>query len=84
MTADLTTAKPNPDSTFILQHLFTAILCVDDALTITWLNAQAEQLLAISSGRLRGQSILTLLAPDELTLKDSLITNNNREDKTYS
>ena len=81
MTADLTTAKPNPDSTFILQHLFTAILYVDEALTITWLNAQAEQLLAISSGRLRGQSILTLLAPDELMLKDRLI-NSNREDKT--
>lgn len=81
MTADLTTAKPNPDSTFILQHLFTAILYVDDALTITWLNAQAEQLLAISSGRLRGQSILTLLAPDEFMLKDRLI-NSNREDKT--
>ena len=84
MTADLSIAKPNPDSTFILQHLFTAILCVDEALTIRWLNAQAEQLLAISSGRLRGQSILTLLAPDELTLKDSLIRNNSREDKTYS
>lgn len=81
MTADLSIAKPNPDSTFILQHLFTAILCVDDALTVTWLNAQAEQLLAISSGRLRGQSILTLLAPDEFMLKDSFII-NNREDKT--
>lgn len=83
MTADLSTAKLNPDSTFILQHLFTAILYVDDSLTIRWLNAQAEQLLAVSSGRLRGQSILSLLAPDELTLKDSLI-NNNREGKTYS
>ncbi|MGP5313882.1 two-component system sensor histidine kinase NtrB [Psychrobacter faecalis] len=81
MTADLSIAKPNPDSTFILQHLFTAILYVDEALTITWLNAQAEQLLAISSGRLRGQSILSLLAPDELMLKDRLI-NNSREDKT--
>ena len=81
MTADLSIAKPNPDSTFILQHLFTAILYVDEALTITWLNAQAEQLLAISSGRLRGQSILSLLAPDELMLKDRLI-NSNREDKT--
>ncbi|WP_333614611.1 two-component system sensor histidine kinase NtrB [Psychrobacter sp.] len=81
MTADLSIAKPNPDSTFILQHLFTAILCVDEALTVTWLNAQAEQLLAVSSGRLRGQSILTLLAPDEFMLKDSFII-NNREDKT--
>jgi len=83
MTADLITAKPTPDLAFISQHLFTAILWVDDDLSITWLNAQAEQLLAISSGRLLNQSILTLLAPDELTLKDRLI-NNNREDKTYS
>lgn len=83
MTADLITAKPTPDLTFISQHLFTAILWINDELSITWLNAQAEQLLAISSGRLLNQSILTLLAPDELTLKDRLI-NNNREDKTYS
>ncbi len=83
MTADLITAKPTPDLAFISQHLFTAILWINDELSITWLNAQAEQLLAISSGRLLNQSILTLLAPDELTLKDSLI-NNNREDKTYS
>ena len=83
MTADLITAKPTPDLAFISQHLLTAILWINDELSITWLNAQAEQLLAISSGRLLNQSILTLLAPDELTLKDRLI-NNNREDKTYS
>ena len=83
MTADLITAKPTPDLAFISQHLFTAILWINDELSISWLNAQAEQLLAISSGRLLNQSILTLLAPDELTLKDRLI-NNNREDKTYS
>ena len=83
MTADLISAKPTPDLAFISQHLFTAILWINDELSITWLNAQAEQLLAISSGRLLNQSILTLLAPDELTLKDRLI-NNNREDKTFS
>ena len=83
MTADLITAKPTPDLAFISQHLFTALLWINDELSITWLNAQAEQLLAISSGRLLNQSILTLLAPDELTLKDRLI-NNNREDKTFS
>ncbi|WP_201609569.1 two-component system sensor histidine kinase NtrB [Psychrobacter immobilis] len=83
MTADLITEKPAPDLTFISQHLFTAILWIDDELSITWLNAQAEQLLAISSGRLLNQSILTLLALDELTLKDSLIS-NNRQDKTCS
>ena len=83
MTADLISTKPTPDLAFISQHLFTAILWINDELSITWLNAQAEQLLAISSGRLLNQSILTLLAPDELTLKDGLI-NNNREDKTCS
>jgi len=83
MTADLISAKLTPDLAFISQHLFTAVLWINDELSITWLNAQAEQLLAISSGRLLNQSILTLLAPDELTLKDRLI-NNNREDKTYS
>ncbi len=83
MTADLISAKPTPDLAFISQHLFTAVLWINDELSITWLNAQAEQLLAISSGRLLNQSVLTLLAPDELTLKDRLI-NNNREDKTYS
>ncbi len=83
MTADLITAKLTPNLAFISQHLFTAILWINDELSITWLNAQAEQLLAISSGRLLNQSILMLLAPDELTLKDRLI-NNNQEDKTFS
>ncbi|WP_299189161.1 ATP-binding protein [uncultured Psychrobacter sp.] len=54
------------DSAFIVQHLYTAVLWVNDDLTITWLNAQAEQLLAVSRERLLGQSILTLLAPEEL------------------
>ncbi|MDN3397580.1 ATP-binding protein [Psychrobacter sp. APC 3426] len=84
MTADLITAKPTPDLVFISQHLFTAILWVDDNLSITWLNAQAEQLLAISSGRLLNQSILTLLAPDELMVQDPLIINKNREDRAFS
>ena len=70
MTADFTTAKPTPDLAFISQHLFTAILWVNDELVITWLNAQAEQLLAISSERLLNQSILTLLATDELKLDE--------------
>ena len=86
MTADFTTAKPTPDLAFISQHLFTAILWVNDELVITWLNAQAEQLLAISSERLLNQSILTLLATDELKLDErAALTldndNNNNEDK---
>ncbi len=71
MTADLISAKLTPDLAFISQHLFTAILWINDELSITWLNAQAEQLLAISSGRLLNQSILTLLAPEELTSTDN-------------
>ena len=81
MTADFVSAKPTPDLAFISQHLFTAILWVNDELSITWLNAQAEQLLAISSGRLLNQSILTLLAPDELTLKESYLINNSDGDE---
>lgn len=83
MTADSITKKPTPDLAFISQHLFTAILWVDDSLSITWLNTQAEQLLAISSGRLLNQSILTLLAPEEL--KDSTtIYNDDKKEQTYS
>ena len=54
-----------PDLTFLSQHLFTAILWVDESLQIRWLNTQAEQLLTISRARLLNQSILTLLAPNE-------------------
>ena len=60
-------ASPTPDLTFISQHLFTAILWVDSTLSIQWLNSQTEQLLAISYKRLLNKSILSLLAPDELT-----------------
>ncbi|KAA0914105.1 two-component system sensor histidine kinase NtrB [Psychrobacter sp. ANT_WB68] len=80
MTADLITAKPTPDLVFISQHLFTAILWINDELSITWLNAQAEQILAISSGRLLNQSILTLLAPEELKSTDSANPNDNNAD----
>ena len=79
MTADLITAKATPDSAFIVQHLLTAILWVDEALTITWLNTQAEQLLGISSGRLQGQPILTLLAPEALEPTSSSNHNNSDE-----
>jgi len=71
MTTHLIPTKPTPDLAFMSQHLFTAILWINDDLSITWLNAQAEQLLAISSGRLLGQSILTLLASEELKSADS-------------
>ena len=74
MTTDFITTKTTPDLAFVSQHLFTAILWVDDKLSITRLNAQAEQLLAISSGRLINQSILTLLAPEELKSKHSVVT----------
>lgn len=85
MMTNLITAKPTPDLAFISQHLFTAILWVNDALSITWLNAQAEQLLAISSGRLLNQSVLALLVSEGLESKDSPITNSdNIEEQTCS
>ncbi|MGP9687878.1 two-component system sensor histidine kinase NtrB [Psychrobacter sp. AOP22-C1-C5] len=82
MTSHLTTTKLTPDLAFVSQHLFTSILWVDETLSITWLNAQAEQLLAISSGRLLNQSVLTLLAPD--TLKDSSIKDDHAKEPTCS
>ncbi len=83
MTTHLIPTKPTPDLTFISQHLFTAILWVNDGLSITWLNAQAEQLLAISSGRLLNQSVLMLLAPEELKTKSSTLIDSPK-DKTCS
>lgn len=73
------------DSAFIVQHLYTAILWVNDDLTITWLNAQAEQLLAISRERLLGQSILTLLAPEELKkgLSDNIDNLSNKHSDNH-
>lgn len=82
MTADFTTTKTTPDLAFVSQHLFTAILWVDDKLTITRLNAQAEQLLAISSGRLINQSILMLLAPEELKSQDTAALDSTNLDPT--
>nr|WP_313974315.1 ATP-binding protein [uncultured Psychrobacter sp.] len=81
MTADLITAKATPDSAFIVQHLLTAILWVDAALTITWLNTQAEQLLGISRGRLLGQPIVILLAPETLNSTSSTNHNNKNSDE---
>ena len=77
MTTHLKAVRPTPDLAFISQHLFTAILWVDDTLSITWLNAQAEHLLAISSGRLLNQSVLTLLAPEELKSQNSSTIHHN-------
>lgn len=64
-------AEPPPDWAFMSQHLFTAILWVDEALCITWINAAAEQLLAVSRGRLLNQSVLTLFAPEKSNEKNS-------------
>jgi len=77
MTADPITFKSTPDLAFMSQHLFTAILLVNDDLSIIWLNAQAEQLLAISRVRLLNQSILALLAPEELPLKNANIIDSD-------
>jgi len=66
MTINSVPAATVPDLAFISQQLFTAVFWVDGSLDIEWVNAQVEQLLAISRGRLLGQSILKLLAPEEL------------------
>lgn len=84
MTSDLTQAKLTPDLAFLSQHLFTSILWVNDALSIIWLNAQAEQLLAISSGRLLNQSILTLLVTEDSTSKDHTSIEDQEGEPTCS
>jgi len=66
MTINSVPAATVPDLAFISQQLFTAVFWVDGSLDIEWVNAQVEQLLAISRGRLLKQSILKLLAPEEL------------------
>ena len=71
-----------PDLDFIAQHLFTAVLWVDESLQITWLNMQAEQLLAISRARLLNQSILTLLEPvdqNDATVEENLNRNSTTQ-----
>lgn len=71
-----------PDLYFIAQHLFTAVLWVDESLQITWLNMQAEQLLAISRARLLNQSILTLLEPvdqNDATVEENLNRNSTTQ-----
>ncbi|GAA0321110.1 two-component system sensor histidine kinase NtrB [Psychrobacter aestuarii] len=66
-----------PDLAFVAQHLFTAVLWVDAHLKIIWINTQAEQLLAISRGRLLQQSILTLLTARLPYDKSALIVPTN-------
>ncbi len=79
MISHLAASARTPDLAFISQQLFTAILWVDESLHIKWVNAQAEQLLAISYSRLLEQSVLNLLAPEELNNQhiDSLIKSTN-------
>ena len=84
MTSHLTPTKLTPDLAFLSQHLFTSILWVNDALSIIWLNAQAEQLLAISSGRLLNQSILTLLVTEKSTSKDHTSIEDKEAEPTCS
>lgn len=84
MTSHLTPTKLTPDLAFLSQHLFTSILWVNDAMSIIWLNAQAEQLLAISSGRLLNQSILTLLVTEKSTSKDHTSIEDKEAEPTCS
>lgn len=84
MTSHLTPTQLTPDLAFLSQHLFTSVLWVNDALSIIWLNAQAEQLLAISSGRLLNQSILTLLVTENSTSKDHMFIEDQEAESTCS
>lgn len=84
MTSHLTPTKLTLDLAFLSQHLFTSILWVNDALSIIWLNAQAEQLLAISSGRLLNQSILTLLVTENSMSKDHTLIEDKEAEPTCS
>ncbi|MEN6670803.1 ATP-binding protein [Psychrobacter sp. B38] len=84
MTSHLTSAEMTPDLAFVSQHLFTSILWINDALDITWLNAQAEQLLAISSGRLLNQSILALLAPESAPSADGALIDDETEEPIHA
>ena len=91
MNSEPIAAATTPDLAFIAQHLFTAILWVDESLRIKWINTQTEQLLAISRGRLLNQSILILLAPEEIAEHDDVSssivlmddTNNNDNNTTH-
>lgn len=69
---------------FISQHLFTAVLWVDEALVVQWINPQTEQLLAISRARLLNHSILTLLASNEIQDKSDDFGITNTATKTCS
>ena len=83
MMTDPTTTELNPDLGFLSQHLFTAVLWVDESLRITWINAQAEQLLAISRGRLLHQSILSLLTPAAALDKNASLPDTPPYDPSY-
>lgn len=74
MTYPVSPSSPTPDLAFTSQHLFIAILWVDEALRITLLKAQTEwSLIATYHGWLLNRSILTLLATNELSEKVMII-----------
>lgn len=78
-----TTDSATPNFAFMSQQLFTAVICVDESLHIRWLNAQVEQLLSISRARLLNQSILLLLAPEELGSKNASSLSFEPSEQTY-
>ncbi|TFH87794.1 nitrogen regulation protein NR(II) [Billgrantia azerbaijanica] len=49
----------------LMEHLTTAVLLLDERLTVRWMNPAAEALLAVSLGRVTGMPLSVLLAADD-------------------
>ncbi|WP_163558994.1 nitrogen regulation protein NR(II) [Halomonas sp. NO4] len=49
----------------LMEHLTTAVLLLDDALAVCWMNPAAEALLAVSLGRVTGTPLPALLPADD-------------------
>jgi len=67
----------DPIEQMLLDNLSTAVLLVNDALIITYLNAAAESLLAVSANRVCGSSAEIFFAGSDLhmaTLRKALQT----------
>lgn len=57
------TSHDMPDTSSILQHLYTGVIWVDDSCIIRWVNTQIEQLFSASQARLIGLNVLDILLP---------------------
>ena len=53
----------------LLEHLTTAVVTLDGALRVCWMNPAAEALLAVSNARVRGSRLDSLAPVDVVTAK---------------